>query len=458
MVNSNNCFRFGKNQLIISFFLFLGLNIVVYSLSPPDSFIAQDTKGYLEPAQLLINQDIYRSDIRLPGYPILLAGILLITDNLGLVTVLLQIGFAFATGLLAGLLAERIRKDTGLLTLLFACFNPVTLLYVQSILSDLLFSFLFVAHLFFLVKVFDKLSIWPAIATGVFAGLAAVVRGNGQFLILVSPILMWLAYRTYNHQFAWKKLVLVTIISLLSSVPIVTPWLNWNMKNGNGLSFSSIFYRNYVIHENVIAAVVNCKRITLGEAKQIVYKKFDFENSPNIAWNSIEKKNLYALMAQTPLNIMGETCGVQIIPSMFKTLATFFVSSSGRSWAQMFQLDVDQRLEVNLGEDLSKYSLTAVVRGEPCVSKITIFWHVFSIGIIILVRIFNLIGLYYIVRKKQWYLLIPLLVYTTIFAGTAGFIGYSRFRLPLSPLLAILASLGAFEVLSQTKNSNKHKT
>ena len=77
MINSNYCLRFGKNQIIISFFLFLGLNIVIYGLSPPDSFIAQDTKGYLEPAQLLINEDIYRSDIRLPGYPIMLAGILL---------------------------------------------------------------------------------------------------------------------------------------------------------------------------------------------------------------------------------------------------------------------------------------------------------------------------------------------------------------------------------------------
>jgi hypothetical protein len=163
-------------------------------------------------------------------------------------------------------------------------------------------------------------------------------------------------------------------------------------------------------------------------------------------------------MAQTPLNIIGETCGMLIIPGMIKTLTTFFVSSSGRSWAQMFQLDVDQRLEVNLGENLSKYSLTAVVRGEPSVSKITIFWHVFSIGIVILVRIFNLIGLFYIVRKKQWYLIIPLLVYTSIFAGTSGFIGYSRFRLPLSPLLATLASLGAFEILSQIKNSKKHKT
>ncbi len=452
-VDSNNWLRFGKNQLVAYFFLYLGLNIVIFCFTPPASFIMQDTNSYLEPAQLLVNEGIYVSDLRLPGYPIMLAALLLLTDNLGLVTIFLQSIIAFATGVIAGRLAERIRKDTGLFTLLFTCFNPVTLFYVQSMLSDLLFTFLFVAHLFYLVKVFDKLSIWPAVIAGVLAGLAAVVRGNGQFLILVFPVLLWLGYRSYSQQLALKKLALIIAINLVSSLIIVAPWLHWNLKNGNNLSFSSMSYRNYVIHENVITAVVHCKGTTLGEAKQLVYDKLNLKSPMRHEWNSTNTKHVFKVVAQNPLNTIKDVCGSQIISGVLKTLATFFLSSEGRNWAQMWQLDKNQRLEANLIETLSDFSLTAILRGESNVSNTTIFWHVLTLGFVILVRILNVVGLICIVKKKHWYLIIPLLVYFLIFAGTAGFIGYSRFRLPLKPLLAILASIGLLEMLKNKQKS-----
>jgi len=454
LLNSTKWLRLGKLQIFWVFILFLSLNIIVFGLTPPDSFIMWDTYDYLEAAKRLINEGVYSSEIRLPGYPFLLSGLMLLTDNIGLATILIQVILAFLAGLLAAHLAEGIRSSTGTLTLLLVCFNPVTIFYVQTMLSDMLFASLFIVHLYSLVKVTKTQSGWLALVAGVTAGLAAVVRGNGQFLILTMPLIILLSYSFHEQRKHWTRALRIIVIALVGSLIIVAPWLHLNWKDGNGVSFTSLAYRNMVIHENVIAAAAHTKGISMAESKGLVYDSvINHAKIPSENWNIIGTLDRHLIVARHAFAIMGEVCGFYIVWGMVKALAKFFFVSDGRGWSQIFQQDVKERLQLNSYQKKSNaYSLTAVWRNEPLVSTKTLFFHVTTIGFTLFMRLFNLFGLSYLVRNKMWGILLTFALYTTIFASTGGFFGYSRFRLPLEPLLAILASLGALEASLWFKN------
>ena len=62
-----------KAVFIIIIALFVVLNVVLYVLPPTNSFVADDTNGYLEAASEWVTEGKYGSGIRLPGYPMLLA-------------------------------------------------------------------------------------------------------------------------------------------------------------------------------------------------------------------------------------------------------------------------------------------------------------------------------------------------------------------------------------------------
>jgi 4-amino-4-deoxy-L-arabinose transferase-like glycosyltransferase len=420
---------------------------VVFGFTPSDSFMMVDSFEYLEAAKRLVNEGVYSSKIRLPGYPVLLSGLMLLTDNLRLATVLFQVILAFVAGLLAAKLAEGIRSNTGILTLLLACFNPVTIFYVQAMLSDMLFAFLFMVHLYFLVKVIKIQSDWAALITGVTAGLAAVVRLNGQFLILTMLLIILLSHRFHEQCKHLTKTPRIIVIALLGSLVVVSPWLHSNWKEGNGISFSSLAYRNMVIHENVISAVAHSKGVSRARSRELVYNSvIGHAKIPSENWNTVGLLDRQLLVARYAFVIMEEICGFHIVRGIMRALTIFFLVSDGRGWSLAFQQDVKERLKFDdYQKKPSQYSLTAVWRGDPLVSKKTFFIHVLTIGFTVIIRLFNLFGISYLVRNKKWSILLIFALYSMIFVGTGGFLGYSRFRLPLEPLLVILASLGALE-------------
>src|SRR5215475_1406036 len=81
----------GGRKTLIVLTVFLLLNVALYCFSPANSFLELDTKSYLTAANTLIETGSLVSDWRLPGYPLVLAGILTITNHVGAAVVALQV-------------------------------------------------------------------------------------------------------------------------------------------------------------------------------------------------------------------------------------------------------------------------------------------------------------------------------------------------------------------------------
>ena len=179
-----------KAVFVIIVALFVASNVVLYALSPPNSFVADDTDLYLKAASEWVTEGRYGSGIRLPGYPMLLAVLLLFGNNLGGVVVMIQMITLLGTALATMKIAERFFPQYGILVFVLVAFNPVALLYSQLILPDNVFSFLFILHVLFVIKTYRESSVKNAVLAGITGGVLALLRGNGLYIILVMPLLL----------------------------------------------------------------------------------------------------------------------------------------------------------------------------------------------------------------------------------------------------------------------------
>jgi hypothetical protein len=435
--------------------IFISLHIAVLWLSPANSFLEADTMSYLTPADALSKTGAFLSETRLPGYPLLLAGLLVVTRRIGVAVVMVQALLLFITGLVASRLAETIVSGAGLLTLVFVCFNPAASFCVQQILPDTLFAFFLILHIYFSVHASHSGSLATAINAGMAAGATALIRGNGQYVIWLMPLALSAAY-ALRHEHADRLVICkLAATSILAACFVCSPWLIYNWRKGEGVSFISRTYADYSVHDNVVAAIALQEHVPIAKAREVVYdivrRK---ENIQKGEWEVFTAAQKYRLVRSESWDILLSSSVFDLSRAIGKAVVRFFFLNDGQTWATFWQLSAARRTEPEI---VSQYSLSAVLGGKGPVSAITYAFHGGTLGFVLLMRIFGVIGAVYLARKNLWYLLAIFGAHLTLFTLSAGFIGYSRYRVPIDPVLLLVAAVGALVALRfAVTHSGKH--
>ena len=202
----------------------LGIRIILLALgmgSPSDS---GDAPSYISIAHSLLSGHGYSEDgvnptaLRMPFYPLFLAGIFFIS-NTGLVAVkIVQSIVGSASCVFVFLLARNLigSKHGVIAGILAACYLPWAFMDV-SILSESLYMFLIAAMLVFLTAHHRKMS-ERIVFSGLFAGLAALTRPNGIITVLFIGVGLILIekYRRFAPVF------------LAVAVIVILPWIARN--------------------------------------------------------------------------------------------------------------------------------------------------------------------------------------------------------------------------------------
>jgi len=430
-----------KKQILVVFLLFIFLHIAVYSLSPANGFLEPDTTSYLAPANALIQTGSFSSETRLPGYPFMLAGIAVVTKRFALAVVMAQALLLFMTALVASRLSENILSRTGLITLVFVCFNPAASFYAQQILPDTLFAFFLILHIYFLVQASHSGSLTTAIGAGMAAGATALIRGNGQYVIWLMPLALSAAYALLHERPQKPFICKLGVTPVLAALVVCSPWLIYNWQKGEGVSFISRDYAHYSMHDNVVAAIALERNVPFTNAREAVYDMVrQKENIQKIQWESFTAAQKYRFVSSNSFYILLSSNVFDFSRAISKAIIKFFLVNDGQTWAAFWQLSADRRSEPEI---VSRYSLSAVLEGKLPVSATTYASHAGTLGVVLLMRILGVLGAIYFARKKLWYLLAIFGAYVTLFTLSAGFIGYSRYRVPVDPLLMILAAVGS---------------
>ena len=433
-----------KAVFVIIVALFVALNVVLYVLSPPNSFVADDTDLYLKSASEWVSEGKYNSGIRIPGYPMLLATLLPFGNNLGGIVVLIQMITLLGTAFAAMKIAERFFPHYGIFIFLLVVFNPVALLYSQLILPDNVFSFLFIVHVLFVIKAYRESSVKSAVLAGITGGVLALLRGNGLYVILVMPILLIVGGRLAPVQRLYKRLFVLGGVSLAAAFMVLSPWVYHQWVENGHVEIVTEEYRNYVIWSNVVLCEMLVSSSSKNEASKAVYRKsLELSGITSGELNNYGKVEMYRDVAEHGKDILLDYPSMKLIQAAFKAVGKFFFSNGASGWLKFFGLQAKSVEELHKSSRTTFYnSLSRVLFSN--IQSIAIFAIVF--GFLFIMRILNILGCVIVLKKREWEMTLIVGGYIFVFAFITAFLGYSRYRLPIDPLLAILAVRGILQL------------
>ncbi len=283
-----------------------------------DSFV------YEELARNLIDHRVYGVfldgkltplDIRVPGYPVFLAGVYLLFGRSPLATMLTQAVIDLATCALTALLASLIapaasRKRVFVAALWLAVMCPFTASYTAVVVTEILATFLTAAALVVLVKGYQNQDRGPGwrgrmgtFATwlwgGLLVGLATLVRPESPLLLVAAGLLLVVRWWRPSD---WMKLLGSSTLLAVGLAAALLPWAMRNWHTFHKVEFLTPRY--YAMPGDYVPrgfyAWTNTWLVRMRDVYQVFWKLGDdpipIENVPNSAFDSPEERKRVAML------------------------------------------------------------------------------------------------------------------------------------------------------------------
>jgi 4-amino-4-deoxy-L-arabinose transferase-like glycosyltransferase len=436
--------------LLLRLFLLLSIRIHTGNLNTTYSY---DTQDYLTPAQnwlktgLFVNHglpELYRT----PGYPLfLIPGILL--GHIEIVTIVLQIaistlGIFLLYKTIKGL--DIFEKPARWAAFLYAC-EPVTILYTNKLLTETLFTFTVLLFCLVLVHYFHhRQIIWILLSSGIMAA-AVYVRPAGYFLpIFLTFIILLLDRFIYRKTTANRTPMSHLFVFLALSMGLIGLW-QWRNFSETGYSgFSTVDGKTIYFFHGASVEAAN-RKIPLHDLQdQMGYR------DPNVYWQLHPEQKSWT---EAQINRYMTDEGIKMILSNLPRFSIIYALGLGRTL-----LDPSANEYLRL---FNAYSLPGGVLGvgldRGFSSQIRIILDIFKtyptifltnllLGLIII--LYYLLALIASIQRSTWHnkslvCFLSLGFYLLIVAG--GGIGADRFRVPIMPILCILAGSGLWKII-----------
>lgn len=428
-----------RMRILVVFLIFLGVNLFFYNHSNHGASFAADSPSYLEPARLLVQEGVYRSDFRLPVYPVFLSFFLLFTEELQQYVVLAQVVMTFCIAMAACRISKYLFPQFGILVLILTAFNSNAMLHAHKILPDTLFSLLFVIFLLFLIRSYHYRSYINPLLCGLAAGLMALTRGNGVYLIVLMPVFMLLGRRISPDRLT-RKCFTMSFVSVLTAVVIITPWLYYNWSTRGILKINSPEYVNLSIRENLVKLEYLSSGLSKREATKVIrhaaMQKAGIDPAQwqdETTFESLQLVKTYAgdILLDYPPKVLFYA-GVRALGYFF--LDPGYKDFAGHQDVEMLHIDKDK-----LGSDVSIRTFFSQLFFSP--EPATKIYALFVV-VLMLLRLAAFFGLVASLFNRNRQLLVICWGFIFYFAFICGLVGYARYRLPIDPLLNIAAVYG----------------
>lgn len=340
---------------------------------------------------------------------------------------------------------------SGVLTFGLVLFNPNLVGLAHHAQSDLLFTFLFSALLYLSVEVISKserVRFREFGLLGFLAGLLSLTRGVGQYFALLLPFLIglavWLIQENKRGQVTHWLLGIGTY--LLVGCLVVTPWAirNSNVLDSFGLTQSeAIMMRdNYKFLLRFNGDELRKAAPSLEAAAEIYFVRNNFDLD---CLSKFKDRECKGLLARAYLAAIVDTGSIAIAKAAVSAWAGLFLSGSTSRIANYLGLDATSFHEIMISKYEGPVSvlryLGATISRNPSYAVMLILCTLYAIG----GRVVGIIGIWQLFRCRGGHskiLTAFLLTSLLIFVGLYLFVGISRYRAPLEPILAILAVAG----------------
>jgi len=359
-----------------------------------------------------------------------------------------QSALLYLTGIIASKLAVKIVPTVhsiGCIVMLLVVFNPNALMAAHLVQTESLFTLFLVGFLYILIDLIKKKGKGVVILAFI-ALLISLTRPAGMYVMLIF-ILPSLILKL--NGVSWNKLLLINIVYyfiLLSGLGL------WSLNNYNkhGEFFISanegtVFYDQYIgllqYGKNMSQLEANANAGKLYENMIVKEGVVCNKGVSSFECRGIVSKTYIDAILKEDLHVIAKASVSSFINLMFSGGASNFANYYGidnKTSVLSFERSSGSMLSLNkaiifIDTINIKYFIALIVFwGYAALTKM-----LFVIG---LIRIFN--------NSNNKFLFFILLLYILLFSAEYLFLGQSRWRVPLEPLIMIFSALGIISTIS----------
>ena len=427
-------------QFIVITVLFIVLNLIFYTCSIPGKRFANDSSGYIKPAKLLITEFRYDSAFRLPVYPAFIAIAMKLTDHYDVTVVIWQIALLLCSGIIAVLIGECYLKKFSPLLFALVLFNTSLIVGAHKILPDTLFLFLFLSYCYFLLQSIQNNRLINPVICGVFATLLSLTRGNGFYLSLVTPVIILLCDCLRHRVIFTKRLILKPLLFFFVFLVTITPWLFYNYKVNDRIEINSQAYFDFTVHENLMRIEYLSHGVSKKQASSSILKKaLEFEGMTFTDNMNLTRGDKHRLVASHAKEIISMYPKKDLFVAGLKAVGFFYLDPSYKNFTDHLGIKSLHLDKSQLGNNLSIplfFKTLFSGSGLPvlCYGSLVLF--------VIILRVLLVVGWILLIKHKKWSLAIYCTILISYFTLTSGLIAYARYRVPVDPILLIVAVYG----------------
>jgi 4-amino-4-deoxy-L-arabinose transferase-like glycosyltransferase len=457
----------GKRNIALwaVFFTYVTVNAVLLLSVEPGIHLSKgaDAGSWYEPALALLKYGSFvvldspetLMTYRPPLYPLYEAIMLWVGNGNILSIVVGQIILLWVTGIFAGRIVGLFIPKYQTIALALIVFNPNALAIAHLIQSDTLYALFITLTVWGLLKYMlsnNKLK-WSLI-TSIFLSVSCLVRPTGQYLIFLLPIIFPMVNILYGHKNILKKSIINGIIGLIVSGVVLFPWMSHNEEAGWGYALVTSQIKTIYLRDSVIHAETKDKNVSMDDASDKILKnETKYIDSKGDAWIQMSNKE----RSEELVSYYGEKIMLYPISTILAGYADswidFFGGGGSVNFHNLLSIDVVKAIEKNKTEVYSsRFGAVLDSLTEAPIQAILI--SITSYLYVIVLRIFGLLGVLELIKRKEHALLLIVVSLITYFAMAALFVGNSRYRLPVEVGFIILALYGVLFV----KNFRKQKT
>jgi 4-amino-4-deoxy-L-arabinose transferase-like glycosyltransferase len=438
-----------RAALLAAALLRTGLMIAAFALTGTHVMTQGDTASYLEPGRNLILHGVFAiSGVsesacgpeidRTPGYPIF-AELTGMRWNNVLLTVVAQILVSLASLLLMQKIADRIfpNSSAGEAAAWLYAFEPLSIVYTARLMPETLFVLLLLLVIDRILAFQSSHKLSSLAAAGVFLAAATYVRPVSYYLVF--PVAIALAITAPRQSsLRWKAPALL----LVMVVPLLAAWQVRNYAETGYKGFSSIVEKNLYFFQSA-EVTAELHRISLeSEQKQLGYpedKYYAAAHPEQSQWiqnqrlSSMRGQSIQVIQAHPLLYLRTHFAGVAVVA--FTPCASELLQLLGA-----YPADGAMPHRV-LNEGIASSALRVVV-SHPAIAAAMALLE----GCLLFLYVFAIRGaclrahLRPALTKTAISLLLGVALYFLLISGGAQAVG--RYRLPVMPILCILAAGG----------------
>jgi len=341
-----------------------------------------------------------RTEVRMPGYPVLVGGIFAVSGDSVRAVLVVQALMGGGCVVLAYILGRRISYRAGLVAAGLAALDPLSVAFGATLLSEIPFALVLMLAIWVALRILETADepgwrrFWIRWAVlGVLWGVAVYLRAEALYGIV--PLVLWLVIRGWKAApIKGPRLVAGGAMAVAIVFVTLVPWL----------------MRNYATFHSGFFRLTSLEGISLYEA---VYPGADGGPKQGEVAPPAEMQG----MNEVQVNDAWARRAWHFVRTEPVRMARLAVVKIGRTWSPFLNAASYQQRPIQLGMGLWYVPLFVLGLG----------------GVFIHGTRSEILGV----------LLIPMTYFTAVHAL---FLGSVRYRVPLMPMACVLAAMGVFGV------------